>query len=505
MFFFEPVLFIANIVPDELRGGKAHLARRYDMPDGVFSISEGKNGRIWMSSVRKVFVFGGDGSVRTMHPSGAPAFSMLLSDARSKRVFMFTVNDGLYELHEDASVTKIETGDIKGISYVMTDSEGMMWLGTYNEGVLCLDEGTGEIIQFGKNEGLTDLSIKSIVEDSDGNIWFSNRTNLVRYDKSQGTLASVHDDWFIDGRSYSLVASASNDEGVVFFGGNAGITRVDTGIPLPEPQEKSLRLEQVIIGGKPADLVEGRVVLNHDNGMLSLRMAAIDYDSGPYLTYSYKLEGRDRNWTYVRGEGLAVYSHIPAGKYVFKARVRGNDGEWGTEELEIPIVVKHNPLSVWIIVLVVFGVIVFMGVSYHIYDRRIRTKDEKDAQEESVEEDCWYDTSDFNEADKAFVSKLTSLLEESLDNEKFTVNDIAMAMGMSYSSLYAKVKSLTGGTPQYFVTAHRMKKAEALLKSGSFSVSEVAYKVGSSSPMTFSREFKKFFGYPPSQLLKEQQ
>ena len=292
---------------------------------------------------------------------------------------------------------------------------------------------------------------------------------------------------------------------MVFFGGNAGITRVDTGIPLPEPQEKSLRLEQVIIGGKPADLVEGRVVLNHDDGMLSLRMAAIDYDSGPYLTYSYKLEGRDRNWTYVRGEGLAVYSHIPAGKYVFKARVRGNDGEWGTEELEIPIVVKHNPLSVWIIVLVVFGVIVFMGVSYHIYDRRIRTKDEKDAQEESVEEDCWYDTSDFNEADKAFVSKLTSLLEESLDNEKFTVNDIAMAMGMSYSSLYAKVKSLTGGTPQYFVTAHRMKKAEALLKSGSFSVSEVAYKVGSSSPMTFSREFKKFFGYPPSQLLKEQQ
>ena len=135
MFFFEPVLFIANIVPEELRGGKAHLARRYDMPDGVFSISEGKN------------------------------------------------------------------------------------------------------------EGLTDLSIKSIVEDSDGNIWFSNRTNLVRYDKSQGTLASVHDDWFIDGRSYSLVASASNDEGVVFFGGNAGITRVDTGIPFPEPHERHLGLE----------------------------------------------------------------------------------------------------------------------------------------------------------------------------------------------------------------------------------------------------------------------
>ncbi|MDD5910931.1 MAG: AraC family transcriptional regulator [Bacteroidales bacterium] len=41
------------------------------------------------------------------------------------------------------------------------------------------------------------------------------------------------------------------------------------------------------------------------------------------------------------------------------------------------------------------------------------------------------------------------------------------------------------------------------LKSGKFSVSEVAYKVGSSSPMTFSREFKKHFGFPPSTLLKD--
>ena len=76
-------------------------------------------------------------------------------------------------------------------------------------------------------------------------------------------------------------------------------------------------------------------------------------------------------------------------------------------------------------------------------------------------------------------------------------------MGMSYSSLYAKVKSLTGETPQHFMATYRMRKAEAFLKSGKFSVSEVAYKVGSSSPMTFSREFKKHFGFPPSTLLKD--
>ena len=114
----------------------------------------------------------------------------------------------------------------------------------------------------------------------------------------------------------------------------------------------------------------------------------------------------------------------------------------------------------------------------------------------------WYVVEGLTDHDKAFLEKIAATLDSNLDSEKFTVNDLAKDMGMSYSSLYSKVKTITGGTPQYFMTAHRMKKAETLLKSGSFSVSEVSYKVGSSSPMTFSREFKKFFGYPPSTLLK---
>lgn len=101
------------------------------------------------------------------------------------------------------------------------------------------------------------------------------------------------------------------------------------------------------------------------------------------------------------------------------------------------------------------------------------------------------------------IDKMKSVIHSNLDNDGFTVNDLAISMGMSYSSLYAKVKSLTGITPQQFVMSYRMERAREFLLSGEYSVSEVSYKVGSSSPMTFSREFKKHFGCPPSSLLKK--
>ena len=486
----------------DLKDGIAHLAMRYRVEDGVFSISEGKGGRIWLSSVRKLFHIDGNGHISTVVPSGVPPFSMLLSDPRTHRVFMFTVNDGIYELHDDFSVTRVETGAIKGICYVMTSRDGTMWLGTYNEGVIRLNEETGLIERIGKDKGLTELSVKSIVEDSEGNIWFSTRSDIIRYDVRTKELSTVHDDWFHDGNSYALVSATSDDNGIVYFGGSAGITRIDTSIPFPEPKEKILNLEQITVSGKPASLSEP-LVLNHDDGMLGFRFAGLDYDSGPYLKYSYMLEGRDKNWTYVYGEGSAVYTYLPAGDYVFSARVCGSDGIWSHDEIELPFKVKRDSKNTGVLGLIILVLFLMSGITLFLWRRshpssvQVQNSQIEEKGDESAED------SDFSEGEKEFMTKMMNILEENLESDKYTVNDLALSMGMSYSSLYAKVKSLTGETPQHFMATYRMRKAEAFLKSGKFSVSEVAYKVGSSSPMTFSREFKKHFGFPPSTLLKD--
>ena len=103
-------------------------------------------------------------------------------------------------------------------------------------------------------------------------------------------------------------------------------------------------------------------------------------------------------------------------------------------------------------------------------------------------------------AEKAFLEKVHAYLDANLDNVDADVAGMADELCMSYSSLYAKVKALTGETPKAYSTAYRMNIARQLLLSGEWTVSEVADKVGASSPSTFSREFKKHFGEAPSQI-----
>ena len=102
------------------------------------------------------------------------------------------------------------------------------------------------------------------------------------------------------------------------------------------------------------------------------------------------------------------------------------------------------------------------------------------------------------EADRIFLEKMHDYLDSRLEDADFNVADIAREIGMSYSSLYAKIKATTGMTPQNYITRYRMNIARKLLQDGSLSISEIAWRVGSSSPSTFSREFKNHFGYPPS-------
>lgn len=76
-------------------------------------------------------------------------------------------------------------------------------------------------------------------------------------------------------------------------------------------------------------------------------------------------------------------------------------------------------------------------------------------------------------------------------------------MNMSTSSLYRKMKSLTGMGPNEFVNKVRMKEAEEMLIKGKHSISEVAFSLGFSTPAYFRQCFKEEFGMSPSDYVRK--
>ena len=105
--------------------------------------------------------------------------------------------------------------------------------------------------------------------------------------------------------------------------------------------------------------------------------------------------------------------------------------------------------------------------------------------------------------DEQLIKKVMVWLEENVSDAEVTVDQLAAYVGMGRTSMYNKIKGLTGKSPVELIQDFRMEKATYYLKSGQYSVSETSYKVGFSDPGYFSRSFKKHFGMSPADYIKQ--
>ena len=106
-------------------------------------------------------------------------------------------------------------------------------------------------------------------------------------------------------------------------------------------------------------------------------------------------------------------------------------------------------------------------------------------------------------ADEIFLSKARECVISHLSDSEFDRDTFASEMGASGSTLYNRIRALTGMGVTTFIRSIRMSEAERLLKTQpDLRVSDLAYKVGFKDPKYFSTCFKKEFGVQPSELLK---
>ena len=101
-----------------------------------------------------------------------------------------------------------------------------------------------------------------------------------------------------------------------------------------------------------------------------------------------------------------------------------------------------------------------------------------------------------------FLTRLDRVISENLSNPALSVPFLAKEMATSRSGLFAKVKQLTGETPNNLINQARLNAAAKLLSEGRHSVGEICYLTGFSSPSYFSKSFSAQFGFTPHEWMQ---
>jgi len=112
-------------------------------------------------------------------------------------------------------------------------------------------------------------------------------------------------------------------------------------------------------------------------------------------------------------------------------------------------------------------------------------------------------TLDISSEYKEFLDKCIALVEKHLDNEEFNIKMLASEIGMSHSSLYKKIKTISGQSATAFIRYIRLRKAAEMFINTHHNINETAFYVGMKDVKYFREQFTKTFGVKPSEYIEK--
>jgi signal transduction histidine kinase/ligand-binding sensor domain-containing protein/DNA-binding response OmpR family regulator len=104
---------------------------------------------------------------------------------------------------------------------------------------------------------------------------------------------------------------------------------------------------------------------------------------------------------------------------------------------------------------------------------------------------------------REFLRQCIKVVEQNLDTEDFTIQKFCKAMGLSRSTLYLKVKHISGQSLNAFIRSVRLRRAAVLMIRENMNVNQAAFQVGIGDIRYFREQFVKLFGMTPSEYIKK--
>ena len=123
---------------------------------------------------------------------------------------------------------------------------------------------------------------------------------------------------------------------------------------------------------------------------------------------------------------------------------------------------------------------------------------EASADNERITDSQKQPASSLTKIESEFYQRFLKHFIEQMSNPELGMDDLASAMGLGYSQLYRKIKSLTGHRPVELIRLLRLEKAREMLLSSEKTISEISYEVGFSTPAYFTKCYREHYSETPS-------
>lgn len=434
----------------------------------------------------------------------------------------------LFELEKDELITSM--------SY---DNSRMIWTST-NKGLGFFDL---ESQKYHRIRTRLFNGISYLIADGKGRLWICAQNHLYSYIiKENRFILWNSSDGFPPNEILFAYQKQSNRD-YIYLGGSEGLVKINTDIPYTETQIPEIYLSEILFNGSPSlkKVKENTIKIPWNYNSLSVHFRIKNRDVFQKYLLQYIIEGRGKQSIETYDPVLNL-SSLSAGNYSIWVSCNTKNGNRTPSKQLIHIIVTPPWYkTVWFIgVAAVLFIIMTASIGYIHYRRKERnmkgnvnyflqavlndmlsSKEEKQRGEEDnfaetplsdisskeddsrLEETGQQTQAKNSKEDEEFLNKFNMLIHENMAGGELSIKFLTDKLAMSRASLYNKVKFLTGLGVNDYINRLRIEKSVFLLTNTNMNINEISYEVGFSYPRYFSTSFKQIKGMTPTRFKEE--
>ena len=240
------------------------------------------------------------------------------------------------------------------INNLYMDREGGVWIATRKGLGYVKDTGSPEKFEiYDYEHGLEDTFVRTIQEDTLGNIWLSTNDGISYWNKEKQKFENYDYRDGIPMGNFIEGSACCTEDGTLYFGSLNGVCYFNPVNLIGERQVASVQiiecksLDNQIENRRGETVIltsDGRIELPYNRNSFRISFSVPDYSQNQQVEYAYMMEGLTNTWVNTLDENQVTFRNISPGEYTFKIKARLRNQQWDDNHLATVRVYIHPPL-----------------------------------------------------------------------------------------------------------------------------------------------------------------
>jgi len=303
--------------------------------DDFFAILVDSKERIWLGSTSGLFLYNDEKDYFQHIPQIEYIFIYDMLEDRDGMLWLATYNDGLIRFDPKSGEKRSFLPDANNpnsllhhsIIDVFLDSKQQIWVATIGGGFARYDSQADSFTSYTLSKGFPTNTYYNIVEDNQGLMWITSNKGLIQFDPVKETFQLYDRKNGLMSSGFNYQSGYKSKDGTIYLGSLDGFIAfkpsqfetynfqpalVFTGIQLFNREIPITNADGIL---SRAITYTDRITLAADQNSLSFDVASLGYTKAVNQNIRYRMEGFEKEWQNLNDSQKIYYSYLPPGEY----------------------------------------------------------------------------------------------------------------------------------------------------------------------------------------------